>query len=161
MFTFKSLASLAAIMAVLTTAAPVENAITAPALTPDIAAAIASDANHADMTVAEFGVASKLGTTIVACEHPEWQGRCWNHFVDSSNCVNVPWELDNQFSSIRNTNSGGYICVWYEHFNCEGSAYTNQHDAKLQDGSGFFDDRISSLRCWLWTPLSGGVPFKE
>ncbi|KAM7183070.1 hypothetical protein V8F33_013828 [Rhypophila sp. PSN 637] len=41
MFTFKSLTSIAAIMAALTTAAPVEDTATALALTPEIAAAIA------------------------------------------------------------------------------------------------------------------------
>lgn len=33
------------------------------------------------------------------------------------------------------------------HADCQGQAYHNQEDAKLQDGNGFFNDRITSWSC--------------
>ncbi|KAM7202765.1 hypothetical protein V8F20_004279 [Naviculisporaceae sp. PSN 640] len=163
MVSFKSLATLAATMAMtgLTLAAPApatpsasaapEAAAPAPVETEVDAAPVVAAGNISELDD-EVVAMTPLGTTVVACEHPEWQGYCWYPWIGNSNCYNVPDWFDNQISSIRNANSGAYYCEWFEHYDCTGRHYDNQNDAKLQDGNGFFDDRISSLRCYFRGP---------
>ncbi|KAK0665416.1 hypothetical protein QBC41DRAFT_232847 [Cercophora samala] len=61
--------------------------------------------------------------------------------------LNVPGSYNDRISSIRNLDKNRFHCVWYEHSNCGGRSYSNQEDANLHDGDGFFSDRISSWRC--------------
>lgn len=37
----------------------------------------------------------------------------------------------------------------YRHNHCQGRTYSNQKDANLADGDGFFNDRITALRCTI------------
>lgn len=79
MFTFKSLATLAATMAVMTSAVPTA----APATAPDF---VALPLNlPAGITPAELA-AMALGTNVLACGNTKWNGDCWATFVDHSNC---------------------------------------------------------------------------
>ncbi|KAK5656652.1 hypothetical protein OQA88_4632 [Cercophora sp. LCS_1] len=85
---------------------------------------------------------------VTFCKDPQWQGGCYVQDSDWNVCYNLNGEWNDQASSVKaeNTNSLD-CCTWYEHGNCGGRAYTNQNDAKLQDGNGFFNDRISSWKC--------------
>jgi len=48
---------------------------------------------------------------------------------------------------LSHAHSHEWYLQWCRHPNCQGRSYANQNDAKLQDGDGYFDDRISSIRC--------------
>ncbi|KAK4205420.1 hypothetical protein QBC40DRAFT_162542 [Triangularia verruculosa] len=61
--------------------------------------------------------------------------------------LDVPSSYNDYISSIKNLDKGRFHCVWYEHGGCRGRSYSNQEDANLHDGNGFFSDRISSWRC--------------
>ncbi|KAM7220199.1 hypothetical protein V8F06_004341 [Rhypophila decipiens] len=87
-------------------------------------------------------------TRVRMCEHPYWGGECIEPTGTWAQCQNVPAGWDNRASSVKGLTANFYFgCKWFEHFNCEGRMYTNNEDANLSDGDGFFDDRISSWRC--------------
>ncbi|KAK4194480.1 hypothetical protein QBC40DRAFT_302064 [Triangularia verruculosa] len=85
--------------------------------------------------------------SVYACENLNWNLPCDTFSLTPGACLNVPSNWDNKISSIKNNNKNIYHCVWYDNQNCQGRSYSNQEDAKLNDGNGFFNDRISSWRC--------------
>ncbi|KAK4672251.1 hypothetical protein QC763_0001950 [Podospora pseudopauciseta] len=88
----------------------------------------------------------QTGRAVYTCHHTYWGAPCQPSASINNHLVNVPSDWNNVISSIRNQTA--WSCTWYEHGNCEGRSYTNQEDAKLADGDGFFNDRISSWRCY-------------
>ncbi|KAM7188272.1 hypothetical protein V8F20_010649 [Naviculisporaceae sp. PSN 640] len=123
MFTLKSLVSFAS-MAIL-------SATAAPAVIPTEGAL----QSRQDYAWAKF------------CEHPEFTGECITLGVTNNICTILPDHFNDRASSVENLSRPSWSCTWYEHTSCTGQAYTNQRDAKLNDGSGFFDDRITSFKC--------------
>ncbi|VBB71459.1 Putative protein of unknown function [Podospora comata] len=87
----------------------------------------------------------QTGRAVYACHHTYWGPlpTLLQVLQSSSQC---PSDWNDVISSIRN--QAAWSCTWYEHGNCEGRSYTNQEDANLADGDGFFNDPISSWRCY-------------
>ncbi|KAM7187077.1 hypothetical protein V8F20_011145 [Naviculisporaceae sp. PSN 640] len=85
-------------------------------------------------------------------EHTNYQGeRGWLD-VPQNTCINVPAAWNDRISSFktRYTTSPGVgtaKCDWYEHAGCTGAKHTAHTDPDLTDGSGFHNDRISSVYC--------------
>ncbi|KAK0666970.1 hypothetical protein QBC41DRAFT_143070 [Cercophora samala] len=85
---------------------------------------------------------------VMACKDIHWGGQCITWTMTYAECKNVPADWNDVISSIKSVNPTGVFCEWWEHANCSGERYTNQNDANLHDGDGFFGDRISSIRCY-------------
>ncbi|KAK0666037.1 hypothetical protein QBC41DRAFT_305579 [Cercophora samala] len=113
----------------------------------------ASAAPAADVSVAEAAseqpaiVARQAWASVYACQHVWWGLPCQGFSPYAGQCIGVPAGYNDRISSIRNNNKNNFHCVWYEHGGCTGRSYANQEDANLADGDGFFNDRISSMRC--------------
>ncbi|KAK4654116.1 hypothetical protein QC762_401178 [Podospora pseudocomata] len=84
---------------------------------------------------------------VWACQNTNWGQPCRLLEGLAGQCIGIPGDWDNSISAIRNQDKGRFQCVWYEHYDCQGASYSNQEDAKLNDGNGFWNDRISSWRC--------------
>ncbi|KAK4187740.1 hypothetical protein QBC35DRAFT_221461 [Podospora australis] len=126
MVAIKSLISLLAFGALSVTATPVETEQTV----------------DAKILVARQGPAR-----VYACQNSRWREPCRTFESSPGSCFNVPNDWNDRISSIQNLNRDGFSCVWWEHGGCSGRSYSNQEDAELGDGDGFFNDRISSWRC--------------
>ncbi|KAK0616096.1 hypothetical protein B0T17DRAFT_367999 [Bombardia bombarda] len=86
-------------------------------------------------------------SAVRMCKDSEWRGDCKTVLVDLGVCTNISGDYNDKISSIENQSSGNTKCTWYIDGNCNGSSYSNQKDAKLQDGNGKFNDSISSFSC--------------
>ncbi|KAK4197238.1 hypothetical protein QBC40DRAFT_257247 [Triangularia verruculosa] len=84
---------------------------------------------------------------IYACQNEQWGEPCQTFVSKVGECTNFDTEWNDKVSSIKNLNTEGTFCAWYKHVNYQGQWYNNQEDAKLQDGNGFFNDRITSWYC--------------
>ncbi|KAM7194853.1 hypothetical protein V8F33_007051 [Rhypophila sp. PSN 637] len=96
----------------------------------------------------EASIVARQNTAYVfACQNIRWGTPCTTFALAPGACTNVPSGWNDNISSIRNNDNGRFHCVWYEHGGCGGRSYSNPEDANLADGDGFFNDRISSIRC--------------
>ncbi|KAK4176716.1 hypothetical protein QBC36DRAFT_186849 [Triangularia setosa] len=84
---------------------------------------------------------------IYACQNEQWGKPCRKFTALVGDCLDVPSDWNDNISSIKNQDKTVFYCSWYEHDNCEGQTCGNQEDAKLRDGNGFFNDRISLWSC--------------
>ncbi|KAK4653812.1 hypothetical protein QC762_510180 [Podospora pseudocomata] len=125
MVSFKSLATLLAFGVLSATAAPAGDAL---------------NGSHLE--------ARQSPRQVFACKDWYWQGQCITWDMTYAECKNRPAEWNDVISSIKSVHKTGVYCEWWEHANCSGERYDNQEDANLHDGSGFFADRISSIRCY-------------
>ncbi|KAK4198859.1 hypothetical protein QBC40DRAFT_255567 [Triangularia verruculosa] len=83
------------------------------------------------------------------CEHTWWTGDCIEDFMWNGECRNTlefP-KYENSISSCANENMEHSMCHWFDGLDCQGAQYSNQKDANLADGNGWWNDRISSYRC--------------
>ncbi|KAK0667049.1 hypothetical protein QBC41DRAFT_324748 [Cercophora samala] len=87
------------------------------------------------------------------CEHIWWGGDCLEDFFWDGECRNTREfpKYENTISSIGNMNQDHSSCHWFDGYNCQGSQYSNEWDANLADGNGWWNDRISSYRCDYYT----------
>ncbi|KAK2027794.1 hypothetical protein LX32DRAFT_640627 [Colletotrichum zoysiae] len=81
------------------------------------------------------------------CEDKEYKGQCRTLTVETAFCRNVPVDMIDRISSIRNNDRDDNTCTWYRELNCRGDSYNNQNDGNLADGNGHFNDSIRSLEC--------------
>ncbi|KAK4654159.1 hypothetical protein QC762_0062690 [Podospora pseudocomata] len=105
----------------------------------------ASAAPAADVPVAEAEPAlvdRQISARVFACEHIRSQGACITFNAPIAQCS---W--NDRISTIINQDRNLFRCVWFEHGGCSGRSYANQVDDHLGDGDGYFNDRISSIRC--------------
>ncbi|KAK2012047.1 hypothetical protein LZ32DRAFT_692148 [Colletotrichum eremochloae] len=85
--------------------------------------------------------------SVFMCEDKDYNGQCLTQRVETSFCHNVPVDMIDRISSIRNNDRNDYTCTWYRELNCRGDTYRNQNDGNLADGNGHFNDSIRSLEC--------------
>ncbi|VBB79537.1 Putative protein of unknown function [Podospora comata] len=105
----------------------------------------ASAAPAADVPVAEAEPAlvdRQISARVFACEHIRSQGACVTFNAPIAQCFNVPAAWNDRISTIINQDRSLFRCVWFD-----GRSYANQVDDHLGDGDGYFNDRISSIRC--------------
>ncbi|KAK4671696.1 hypothetical protein QC764_0097880 [Podospora pseudoanserina] len=88
----------------------------------------------------------QISVRVFACEHIRSQGACTTFNAPLGQCYNVPAAWNDRISTIINQDRQ-FRCVWFEHGSCSGRSYANQVDDNLGDGDGYFNDRISSIRC--------------
>ncbi|KAK4207188.1 hypothetical protein QBC37DRAFT_380357 [Rhypophila decipiens] len=84
---------------------------------------------------------------VLVCEHPNWEGRCAYLRARAGDCTNVPGDWNDIISSIRNDDANIFQCTWFEDIDCGGSSDDKQENDNLNNGDGYFNDRISSWNC--------------
>ncbi|KAK4173092.1 hypothetical protein QBC36DRAFT_349050 [Triangularia setosa] len=77
---------------------------------------------------------------MAEAEQPD-QRACTTFNAPLGQCYNVPAAWNDRISTIINQDRQ-FRCVWFD-----GRSYANQVDDHLGDGDGYFNDRISSIRC--------------
>ncbi|KAK2045732.1 hypothetical protein LZ31DRAFT_565026 [Colletotrichum somersetense] len=90
---------------------------------------------------------TRAEASVFMCEDKEYKGQCRTLTVETAYCRNVPVDMIDRISSIRNNDRDDNTCTWYRELNCRGDSYKNQNDGNLADGNGHFNDSIRSLEC--------------
>ncbi|GKT70704.1 hypothetical protein ColTof4_03127 [Colletotrichum tofieldiae] len=103
---------------------------------------------------------ARAETSVLMCEDKGFKGLCRTERIQTGSCRNVPGELMDRISSIRNNDKNANTCTWYrERFlidnvsvmdsdrECRGDSYRNQDDGNLGDGNAHFNDAIRSYEC--------------
>ncbi|KAK1996935.1 hypothetical protein LX36DRAFT_712017 [Colletotrichum falcatum] len=90
---------------------------------------------------------TRAEVSVFMCEDKGYKGPCRTQRVETSFCYDVPVDMTDRISSIRNNDRDDYACTWYREFDCRGDSYRNQDDGNLGDGNGHFNDSIRSLDC--------------
>ncbi|EFQ35337.1 hypothetical protein CGRA01v4_13370 [Colletotrichum graminicola] len=90
---------------------------------------------------------ARAEASVFMCEDKDYKGQCLTQRVETSFCYNVPVDMVDRISSIRNNDRDDNTCTWYRELNCRGDSYRNQDDGNLADGNGHFNDSIRSLEC--------------
>ncbi|KAM7196719.1 hypothetical protein V8F20_006912 [Naviculisporaceae sp. PSN 640] len=93
---------------------------------------------------------------VKLCADHYLQGGCYTLCGGDNQCMLLTG-FNDQVSSLE-VQTAGWTCTYYEHTECTGASFTSDYDATLHDGSGWWADRMSSLKCWQDEPCPGG-PF--